>query len=97
MRWCSDPIHHAVWTKAQKVLRPEKTREGDQPLPLSNDLPAIQDLVLADIEARKAIGIKRYGQLLKPHDGRDNLRDLYEELMDACIYARKAIYERDGR
>lgn len=75
-----------------------KQRPEDQPLPeRRDDLPAIQDLVLADIEARKALGIQRYGQLLKAHDGRDNLRDLYEELMDACIYARKALYERDGK
>jgi hypothetical protein len=44
--------------------QPEKQREGDQPLPKANDLPGIQDLVLADIEERKKIGIKRYGHLV---------------------------------
>lgn len=76
---------------------PEKQREGDQPLPEGGRGPAIQDLVIADIEARKAVGLRRYGQLLHAHDGRDNLRDLYEELEDALIYTRKALYERDGR
>jgi hypothetical protein len=76
---------------------PTRTRAGDQPLPQAVEGPSMQDLVLADIEARKAIGIARYGQLLKAHDGRDNLRDLYEELLDGAIYCRKAIYERDGK
>lgn len=74
-----------------------RTRAGDQPLPQAVGGPSMQDLVLADIEARKALGIQRYGQLLQAHDGRDNLKDLYEELLDAAIYCRKAIYERDGK
>lgn len=74
-----------------------KQREGDQPLPVKNDLPAVQDLVLADIEARKALGIQRYGTLLQPFNGRDGLRDLYEELLDAAIYARQLLYERDKK
>lgn len=56
----------------------------------------MQTLVIADVEQRRAVGIERYGQGLKPHDGRDNLRDLYEELLDAAIYCRKQIYERDA-
>jgi hypothetical protein len=44
-----------------------KKREGDQPLPLKNDLPNVQDMLIADIEARKQLGIKRYGILLQPH------------------------------
>ena len=96
-----DPETHAILTgqRAEKV-RSEglRTREGDQPLPLRrDDLPAIQDLVIAEIEARKAVGLKRYGQLLKAHDGRDALQDAYEEAMDLTIYLRKCIYERDGK
>lgn len=71
-------------------------REHDQPLPTQNDRTAIQDLVLADIEKRKAIGLERYGTLLQPFNGRDALRDLYEELLDAVMYVRQCIEERDG-
>ena len=74
-----------------------RVREGDQPLPVLNDYPAIQDLVIADMEARKAVGIARYGTLLKPHDGRDPLLDLYQELMDGANYVRKLMFERDGK
>jgi hypothetical protein len=67
-----------------------KLREGDQPLPVVNDRPDIQSMVIADIEAR------RYGTALQAHNGRDMLRDLYEELLDAATYIRGVIEERDS-
>lgn len=76
---------------------PTKQREGDQPLPIKNEHPIIQDLVQADIEARKQIGISRYGTALQPFNSRDVLRDIYEELLDAAVYMRQALYERDGK
>lgn len=70
----------------------------DQPMPaLRPEEPAIQDLVLADIEGRKQVGLERYGTLLKAHNGRDMLLDAYEESLDLCIYLRGALLERDGR
>lgn len=39
-------------------------------------------------EARRALGIQRYGQPLRRGDGRDHRRDLAEELLDAAVYAR---------
>ena len=70
---------------------------ADQPPPEWNGYPAIQDLVLADIAERKRVGIARYGMPLQPHNGRDALVDLYQELLDAVQYARQMIFERDGR
>lgn len=49
--------------------------------------------VLADIEERKQVGIARYGTPLRGFDGRDNWIDLYQEILDALNYFRKAIYE----
>lgn len=72
-------------------------REGDQQAPVPNNHPAIQDLVLQDMLARKLIGQQRYGTPLQPHNGRDMMRDLYEELLDACNYIRGQLYERDGK
>lgn len=74
-----------------------KARPGDQPLPTLNEHPAIQDLVLADIEARKAVGLQRYGTLLQGHNGRDMLLDAYQEALDLCVYLRGVLYERDGK
>jgi plasmid maintenance system antidote protein VapI len=73
-----------------------KQREGDQPLPIPNDAPDIQSAVIADIEARRELGIRRYGTALQPGNGRDAMRDLYEELLDACMYIKQVLIERDG-
>jgi hypothetical protein len=73
-----------------------KLRDGDQPLPTKNDAPDIQSQVIADIEARRLVGISRYGTALQPNNGRDALRDLYEELIDAAMYTKQLMVERDG-
>lgn len=77
---------------------PERAnRDGDQPLPTTNDHPCIQDLVIADMDARKAVGLRRYGTTLQPFNGRDALRDAYEEALDLAVYLRQAIFERDEK
>lgn len=57
----------------------------------------ITPLVHADLEARTAAGLASYGKPFTSHDGRDSLRDLYEEMLDAVQYLRKLMYERDGK
>jgi hypothetical protein len=64
---------------------------------ISPERNAIFPLVHADLRARDEKGRTTYGTELISHDGRDTLRDLYEELLDAAVYVRKAMYERDGR
>jgi hypothetical protein len=73
---------------------PTKQRPGDQPLPTVNDTIFIQDLVVEDIEARKKVGIQRYGSALQAFNGRNVDQDLYEELVDATMYLRQALVER---
>lgn len=73
-----------------------KQRPGDQPLPTPNGHPDIQSQVIADIEERRQVGISRYGTALQPFNGRDALRDLYEELLDGAMYVRQAMVERDA-
>jgi hypothetical protein len=68
----------------------------EQAAPVPNSGPCIQDLVAADIATRKQIGIQRYGTPLQAHNGRDALRDAYEEALDLAMYLRQAIAERDG-
>jgi hypothetical protein len=65
-----------------------------QPKPVPNDQPSIQGLVRADLEQREQIGIARYGTPLQAHNGRDALRDAYEEALDLACYLRHAIEER---
>lgn len=70
---------------------------NDQPPPIPNEQPAVWDLVRADMRVRDHVGRARYGTPLQPHNGRDALVDLYQELLDAVVYCRQAIFERDGR
>jgi hypothetical protein len=69
--------------------------ETDQPLPVVNDRPFIQDLVIADIESRKELGIRKYGTALQSGNGRNMLLDAYEEVLDLAIYLRGAIDEQE--
>lgn len=72
-----------------------RLRPGDQPLPVPNDNPGVHSMLIADIEARRDLGIKRYGVALQAGNGRDALRDAYEEALDLSVYLRQAIEERD--
>lgn len=80
----------ALYEERKKLVKP-------QPAPKANNLPAVWDLVLEDFKARDAEGQRKYGVRLQPHNGRDPLVDLYQELLDAVVYCRQAIFERDGR
>lgn len=68
----------------------------DQPPPVANTLPAVWDLVMADMKGRDQVGRQRYGTPLQPLNGRDALVDAYQEALDLAVYLRQAIYERDG-
>lgn len=57
----------------------------------------VANLVHTDLEARIAKGRLQYGERLTSFNGRDALMDLYQELLDACVYCRQAIAERDGK
>ncbi len=75
----------------------EASRSAVQPAPIPNDRPAVWGIVINDMTARDAIGKARYGTRLQPYNGRDALRDAYEEALDLVVYLRQAIYERDGQ
>ena len=69
----------------------------EQPPPVPNNGTSIQSLVRADLLAREQVGIARYGTPQQAHNGRDGLRDAYEEALDLCCYLRQVIAERDAR
>ena len=47
------------------------TRTSTTSRPMPNDLPAIWELVIDDMESRDHVGTMRYGTQLQPHNGRD--------------------------
>ena len=66
---------------------------AELPKPSGHGVP-VQPLVIEDMRRRMQLGTERYGQPLKAFDGRDTLVDIYQELLDASVYVRKAIEER---
>jgi hypothetical protein len=73
-----------------------KFRPGDQQLPEHTDGPIIHLLVIEDMRERLRVGTERYGTGLQAFNGRDALRDAYEEALDLAAYLKQAIVERDG-
>ncbi len=67
---------------------------GEQAVPKGRGLPVFLD-VIKDITERVKVGVERYGEPLKPHNGREALVDLYQELIDAVMYTRQRITEEN--
>lgn len=65
-----------------------------QPEPIGNGIEIIE-LVKQDLVDRAEMGEKKYGEKLKPFNGRSALVDAYQEALDLCMYLRQAIYEAD--
>jgi len=61
----------------------------------SGRAPALSRL-LRDMSERDQVGRARYGTPLQPHNGRDALVDLYQELLDAGAYAGQGLLEHPG-
>ena len=81
-------------SKGDLLLSAEQKWGGPPPLP-SNHEP-VWYLVIKDMNQRNEFGRKKYGTPLKAFNGRDVLKDAYEEALDLVVYLRQAIYERDN-
>jgi hypothetical protein len=55
----------------------------------------VLELVEADLRERVATGEREYGERLQTFNGRDALRDAYEEALDLVLYLRQEIEERE--
>lgn len=53
--------------------------------------------VLEDMEARREMGIDKYGTPLQAFNGRKPLVDLYQELLDAVVYIKQKILEDEEK
>jgi hypothetical protein len=54
----------------------------------------ITPLVIADLQARTAEGIKKYGEPLRAFNGRRALVDAYQESLDQTQYLKQMLEER---
>jgi hypothetical protein len=62
--------------------------------PKKNNNRPIADLVIEELEWRKAMGKKKYGTYLQANNGRCALRDAFEECVDMACYLMQALEEK---
>lgn len=67
--------------------------ERDQQLPAPGRLP-VQDIMIRAIGERREYGIRKYGRPLETHNGRDALKDAWEEALDLFTYLTQVRLER---
>lgn len=51
------------------------------------------DGLLSDMKLRDKQGREKYGTPLQPFNGRNALRDAYQEALDLCVYLKQKIIE----
>jgi len=52
---------------------------------------------MEDMEARREMGLRKYGTVLQPNNGRNALVDAYQEALDLVVYLRQKIEEEKIR
>ncbi len=75
---------------------PDDSPITHEPYPVGNGT-VVLPLVLQDIKDKAEFGKIKYGTYLRAHNGRDALRDAYQEAIDLCMYLRQKIQEEDER
>ena len=92
------------YAKLEEALR--TGANTPQPEPQTSEHPACWDIffetfeevdadMARDIRERDKAGTAKYGTRLYPFNGRTALVDLYQELLDALVYAVQHMYEVD--
>lgn len=69
------------------------TTDQPAPVPACQELPGAHQLVIDDLVDRAELGLDRYGTRLLPNNGRFNLLDFYQELLDGVAYVRNLMAE----
>lgn len=73
----------------------QENKEWGEPPPMKNNSPSIHDLVIKDMESRKRMGLKKYGTVLQAGNGRNALKDAYEEVLDLAMYLKQRLEEEN--
>ena len=79
----------------------ERHATMSQPAPRAGDgdvwaslMPRLPLSLRPYAEARRLLGIERYGTPLQAHNGRDALTDALQEALDLAVYMQQAIIEQ---
>lgn len=89
--YCHCPNCSDFYDKIVNPLQAPKKGRGDVWLEVLNDWP--EGGFKNVFRARRNMGIAKYGQPLQYEDGRDPVIDLFQELLDAVVYAKKGVLE----
>lgn len=84
-----------LWSPEIVVSRLVPLPTDEQPAPVATDEQPVWEMVIEDMKARDQLGRERYGQPLQVTNGRDAYRDHYEELLDAVVYGKQVMIQRD--
>lgn len=91
-----DALRRDIEAVVEREMGPTKQREGDQALPVEgNPRRPVQDIIIEAMQESKRVGTERYGQPLKPMNGRDTFQDLVDEARDFFVYGTCLMMERD--
>lgn len=67
-------------------LNSDTPEEGEDP---------VVESVMQDLDSRSKVGIKKYGTTLADNNTDDFDQHLYEELLDACLYMKKRMLQKN--
>lgn len=86
------PVHNDGPSMHDLVIKDLLSREPQWDLSVGS-ARHLRDQVAEDLLARKEFGLDKYGTILQIGNGRNFLLDLYQELLDAVVYARGRLLE----
>jgi hypothetical protein len=69
-----------------------------QPQPIINNYPTVQDAVIEDLiitQKRAATSKYQATKGLQPFNGRNSFVDVYQELLDGCVYMKSILFTVD--
>ncbi len=93
--WCESKGACLEVARARELGLPVFMDIADVPPAAEFDVD-VQSLAATDLLQRSVRGVATYGRRLYPFNGRDARGDLYEELLDAVVYARQVREENGG-
>lgn len=67
-----------------------------EPPPTPNNTTPIWELVMKDMHNRNEFGKSKYGTPLQAHNGRNALKDAYEEVLDLAVYLKQKLVEEQS-
>lgn len=86
-----EPLHRKVMNGMKNAY---KNTPWGEPEPIGGE-ESVTDAVLKDLESRRELGIGKYGTELKTNNGRNALKDAYEEVLDLACYLKQKLMEDD--